>query len=622
MGLKTGAVKLSKLRELMEVVQIGGIKGKGIQALIINSEDAHQSEYILKRDERRGFISGFKGSLGTAIITAKEAAMFTDGRYFVQASQELDPKDSWKLMIEGAPSTPTSIEWLISVLPANSTVGADPNILSYTVWAHMHKALTAAGHRLMPLDENLVDRVWGEDRPAFSLNPIVAHPLIYTGQKSSEKISQCRREMEKNRTNILVIAELDEVAYLMNLRGSDIPYNPVFFAYVVLTQDEVHFFVDQSRITPEADKQMKDEGVDVIYHPYEQLRPYLRQLSNNNESLRVWISNQSSYGLHADCEKLSKHTAVTPVKMMKAVKNEVETNGMKAAHIRDAVALVKYFAWLEDMIVNKREKVTEISGAQRLEKFRQEQDKYVGLSFTTISSVGAHGAIIHYEPSPETDATITDKELYLCDSGAQFYDGTTDVTRTLHFGEPTDFQRECFTRVFKGMCSMSTAVFRAHIKGNYLDTLARKSLWEVGLEYLHGTGHGVGSYLNVHEGPVGISWRPYPDDPGLEPNMFLSNEPGYYEDGSFGIRLENIECVVKTATKYNRRNIDFLTFETVTLVPIQTSLLDRSLLTDFEISYLNSYHTKCLEVLRPLLQGQENLQALRWLEKETQHLTG
>lgn len=371
MGLKNGAAKLSKLRELMEVVQIGGIKGKGIQALIVNSEDAHQSEYILKRDERRGFISGFKGSLGTAIITAKEAAMFTDGRYFVQAREELDPKDAWKLMIEGAPATPTSIEWLISVLPANSTVGADPNLLSYLVWARMHKALTAAGHRLMPLEENLVDRVWGNERPELSLNPIVAHPLIYSGQKASEKISHCRREMEKNRTNVLVIAELDEVAYLMNLRGSDIPYNPVFFAYVVLTQDEVHFFVDQSRITAQADKQMKDEGVDVIYHPYDQLRPYLRQISSNNETMRIWISNQSSYGLHADCEKSPKHTAVTPVQLMKAVKNDVEAAGMRAAHIRDAVALVKYFAWLEDMIVNKKEEVTEISGAKRLEKFRQ-----------------------------------------------------------------------------------------------------------------------------------------------------------------------------------------------------------------------------------------------------------
>ncbi|XP_015127089.1 xaa-Pro aminopeptidase ApepP isoform X2 [Diachasma alloeum] len=616
---RSGALKLSKLRELMSQVPTRE-KGRGIQALLVASEDAHLSEYITDHDKRREFISGFKGSLGTAVITQKEAALWTDGRYYTQAATELDPPDAWILMKRGTAGTPSEEDWLVSELPANSTVGADPNLLCYSTWVHLEAVLTGAGHSLLALEENLIDQLWGDEQPPLTLNPIVPQLLKYTGNKGGDKIAKCRAEMKENRVGALVITYLDEIAYLLNLRGSDIPYNPVFFAYVIITPSDVHFFVDKSRLTAEAEAHLADEGVPVVYHPYEDVKKFLQELAFGRvvKDEKIWIHNNANYALHYACAGVSKHVSITPTRMMQIVKNEVEIESMKRAHARDAAALVKYFAWLEDKVKRKGQPpVTEISGATQLEQFRSEMENFVGLSFPTISSVGAHGAIIHYTPSADTDVPITDKEIYLCDSGAQYYDGTTDVTRTFHFGEPTNFQRECFTRVFKGQTALATAVFPIFLKGNYLDTLARKSLWDVGLHYLHGTGHGVGAYLNVHEGPNGISWRPLPDDPGVQPGIFFSNEPGFYEDGQFGVRLENVQYVVPANTPYHHRDLQFLTFEPVTFVPIQTNLLDVSLLSDEEITYLNNYHARCVEVLQPLLQGEKNAQALEWLKKET-----
>ncbi|XP_011644972.1 xaa-Pro aminopeptidase ApepP isoform X1 [Pogonomyrmex barbatus] len=614
---RNGLWKLTQLRALMKNVYTGG-REKGIQALIVNGEDAHQSEYSSERDQRRRFISGFRGSYGTVVVLPDAALLWTDGRYYQQALSEMDPSEAWTLMREGLLDTPTIAVWLASNLPPKSVVGADANLISYTEWARLHTTLTAAGHSLISLSENLVDKVWGDEQPARTANKVVPQPLQYSGQSTGDKVKLCRKAMQENDATVLVVTALDEIAYLLNWRGSDIPFNPVFFAYVILTTKDLHVFIDKSRVSQEALEQLKNEGVPPIIHEYEDIHAYMKEfVSSLSDQDKIWISNKSSYALHANCGDIKKHTDITPISIMKSIKNAVEVEGMKSSHARDSVALVKYFAWLEDKIKNTNERITEISGATRLEQFRQEQDHFVGLSFTTISSVGPHGAVIHYAPSPETDVPITDKELYLCDSGAQYKDGTTDVTRTFHFGEPTNFERECFTRVFKGQCRLSTTIFPFKTKGNYLDTLARESLWSIGLDYLHGTGHGVGAYLNVHEEPIGISWKPHPDDPGLQPGMFLSNEPGYYEDGKFGIRLENVELVVPAKTPHNFKNRGYLTFETMTLVPIQTSLLNISMLTDHEIEYLNNYHAKCLKVLKPFLQGPENAQALKWLEKQT-----
>lgn len=314
---------------------------------------------------------------------------------------------------------------------------------------------------------------------------------------------------------------------LFNLRGSDIKSNPVFFSYAIVTDTEVLFFIEPSRITDEIRTHFAANNVEVKVKPYNELASTLEQLAKEVEG-KVWVSSTSSHLLTELVPREKRYTEITPIQVMKALKNDVEAQGMRDCHVRDGVALVQYFAWLENEVLNKRT-VTEISGADKLEEFRKKGDRFMGLSFGTINGSGPHSSIIHYGATKETDREITDKEMYLCDSGAQYLDGTTDVTRTWHFGQPSDFERECFTRVFKGQWQMGKLVFPNRTKGRALDSLARKFLWDYGLDYGHGTGHGVGSFLNVHEGPMGIGTRDYPDDPGLQINMFLSNEPGEKE---------------------------------------------------------------------------------------------
>lgn len=369
---KNGLWKLTQLRALMKNVQTEGMKGKGIHALIVNGEDAHQSEYSTERDQRRHFVSSFRGSYGTVIITPDAALLWTDGRYFTQASSELDPSEAWTLMREGLLDTPTTSVWLASNLPPKSVVGADANLISYTEWARLHSGLTTAGHCLIALPENLVDKVWADEQPVPTANMILPQLIQYSGEKAGVKVNLCREAMLENDATVLVITALDAIAYLLNWRGSDIPFNPVFFAYVVLTLKDVHIFLDRSRLSQQALEQLRNEGVEPIFYPYENIHTFMKELvhSCTNQD-KIWVSNNSSYALHADCGEVKKHTEITPLSIMKAIKNPVEIQGMKAAHVRDSVALVKYFAWLEDKIKNTNECITEISGATQLEKFRQ-----------------------------------------------------------------------------------------------------------------------------------------------------------------------------------------------------------------------------------------------------------
>lgn len=618
--MPSGAEKLASLRNLMKNIAVKDNK-KGIEAYIVGSGDAHSSEYVQERDKRRQFITGFKGSAGTAVITPDKALLWTDGRYYDQALSEFDPPTAWTLMKDGLADTPSIENWLSENLSVNATVGLDPNYMDESTVSRIKNSLSTVPQDILCIENNLIDVVWGKDQPAPVLNKIVPLRLVHTGKTAGDKVKDCFVEMENNKVSALVISALDDVAWLLNWRGTDILYNPVFFCFVVLFSKKVHIFVQEERLTPEAKKQLIDEKVDFQIHPYENVKKFLNKICiEEKKCTRVWVSSSSNYALHSACGSINVYNTMIPPKIMKSVKNETEVAGMKVAHIKDAVGIIKYFAWLEDKILNHKNDdsvVTELTGSQQLEKFRGEQENYKGPSFNTISAVGRHAANPHYDPTPKTDVPINSQEFYLCDTGSQFPEGTTDVTRTLHFGQPTEYEKECFTRVFKGQCNLALAKFPLSIKGNYLDSYARKYLWDVGLDYLHGTGHGVGSHLCVHEFPSMISWRPYPDDTGLRLNMFTSNEPGYYEEGKFGIRLENVEVVVKAKTTYNMVNREFGTFETVTLIPIQTKCLNISMLTDEEINYLNNYHEKCLKVLKPLLQGPENSQALAWLEKET-----
>ncbi|XP_017784790.1 PREDICTED: xaa-Pro aminopeptidase 1 [Nicrophorus vespilloides] len=587
-----------------------------LSAYIVPSADAHASEYLAECDKRRAFISGFTGSAGTAIVTQNHACMWTDGRYYLQASEEMD--SNWKLMKEGVPSTPSQGTWLSTSLPSGSTVGVDPNLISYNRWLPLREQLESAGHKLIPVETNLIDLVW-DNKPSAPLNPVLPLPLMYTGLKIGDKLKAVREKMREKNASIVVLTFLDEIAWFLNLRGSDIEFNPVFFSYVIIKENSFTVFMDPKQYTPTVEEHLKEEvgNEKFVIKNYDTIKEVLKE---NMEGLagKVWVSNQANYSIFSVIPKKSIIDENTPVQLFKAIKNPVERQGMRNAHIKDGVALCSYFSWLEKNVSS--ETITEISGANKLEAFRAEQNDYVGPSFDTISSVGPHGAIIHYKPTSHSDIQIKTNCIYLCDSGGQYKDGTTDVTRTMHFGTPTEYERECFTRVLKGQINLGTSVFPTKIKGNCLDAFARKFLWDVGLDYAHGTGHGIGSYLNVHEGPMEVSWRTTKDDPGLEAGMFISNEPGFYEDGKFGIRIEDIVEIVVATPPHNFNNRGYLTFDTITLAPIQTKMIRVDMLTEKELGHLNRYHKKCRDILGPILEQQGKTDVKEWLWKETEPL--
>uniref|UniRef100_T1KRQ9 Aminopeptidase P N-terminal domain-containing protein n=2 Tax=Tetranychus urticae TaxID=32264 RepID=T1KRQ9_TETUR len=606
------------LKRIRSLLKSSSISNEALSAFIISSGDAHQSEYIADCDDRISFISGFTGSTSTSVITLDDAALWTDGRYFLQAEKELFP--GWILMKDGLTETPSPGEWLNKVLPSGSKVGCDSFLASSSQWTNLAKVLTSHGNHLVPVASNPIDLVW-EDRPAPPSNPIEPYPTSFAGKSWQEKVEEVRKEMVKKDANALVLTALDDIAWLLNLRGSDITYNPVFFAYIVVTMDVINFFVDESKLDNHCRKHL---NLDASSKPKIELREYkliaefLKWLVAQDNSSKIWLDNRSSHALVSIIPESRRISLPNPVLLAKAVKNKVEIECMKRAHVKDAVALCEFFAWLEDEIV--KGELDEVKAANKLEEFRRTQEEYIGPSFETISASGPNGAIIHYKPSPESARTLSTSEMYLCDSGAQFRDGTTDVTRTMHFGEPTQYERECFTRVLKGHIDLAQAHFPSGIQGQLLDSFARRHLWEVGLDYLHGTGHGVGVYLNVHEGPMGIHFKHKPDDPGLKEGMILSNEPGYYEDGKFGIRIESLILAKKVNLEHNFKDRGYLGFETITLVPIQTKLLEPSLLSIEEIEWLDNYHATCRDVIGKALKEQGKTNAYQWLMKETQPL--
>ncbi|XP_064599693.1 xaa-Pro aminopeptidase 1-like [Liolophura sinensis] len=610
---------LMKLRSLMKN---HSYVSEPLHAYIIPTGDAHQSEYVAPCDCRREFITGFTGSAGTAIVTEKAAALWTDGRYYLQAEKQMD--ENWKLMKDGLPDTPSQGDWLIKVLPEGGRVGVDPFLLSTETWKPLSKQLRLAGHSLVPVGQNLVDLVW-IDRPPPPNNNLIVLSDKYTGKSWQNKVKAVRDKMKEKKAEYLIVTALDEIAWLFNLRGSDIEYNPVFFSYAVVTMTSVNLFIDEVKLDKQVMNHLQLNGsrgttgddITITVHPYGDIRKFVESFQDEGNG-KTWISTKSSFTLADLIPKEKRVTLPCPISLMKAVKNRVEIDGMKQAHIKDAVTLCEYFSWLEKMV--PKGNVTEVSAANKLEAIKRGQEDFVSLSFSTISSVGSNGAVIHYKPTEETDRTLSTEEIYLCDSGAQYKDGTTDVTRTMHFGTPSGFEKEAFTRVAKGHINLCSAIFPCGVKGHMLDTLARTALWDVGLDYMHGTGHGVGAFLNVHEGPCGISPRVSLADVSLQEGMILSDEPGYYEDGQFGVRIENLMLVVKAKTEHNFKNKGFLTFEPITLVPLQTKMLAPSLLTEKEINWLNEYHDKCRDMIGPVLLEQGKKEAYDWLMRETEPL--
>ncbi|XP_058063091.1 xaa-Pro aminopeptidase ApepP-like [Anopheles bellator] len=610
---KTMDVILSEIRSLMQ--------DYSIEAYIVPSVDAHNSEYISLHDRRYQYVTNFTGSAGTAIITLTGAALWTDSRYHLQAENEIDPS-YWTLMREGLAGVPTRDEWLLEHLSPGAQVGTDPFLIASTEYERLSTVLVQSGYRLIALERNLVDIVWN-NRPPQTVEELRPLGYEYTGQRAADKIATVRDTLHALGANAIVISALDEVAWLLNLRGTDILYNPVFFAYAIIAHERVHLFTNVERINETIREHLRTEGL----VPPVDVRDYHDILAGIDEYVRdghrLLLSSACSQALYAAIPAEQRLQQYSVVAKLKAVKNAVEAAGMQRAHVRDGAAVVRYLAWLETTVgAGDGENVTELSGAAQLHAFRMQQNLFVDLSFTAISAFGPNSAIVHYSPSTDTDLPITQDGIYLIDSGAQYLDGTTDVTRTVALGQPTAFQRECFTRVLKGFLSLGSAVFPTHASGTVFDTLARKALWDVGLDYGHGTGHGIGAFLGVHEYPPSfVSNTASPSNQGVVENMFSSNEPGYYEAGQFGIRIEDIVQVVRANVPHDFNGRGALTFYSNTVVPIQRKLIDVRLLSEGEVMNLNQYHRRVREQVGPLLLEQNDSEAYRWLIEATEDIT-
>ncbi|KAM3704873.1 hypothetical protein ACJW30_03G039600 [Castanea mollissima] len=633
---RTGSEPDEKLRRLRELFVKPGID---IDAYIVPSQDAHQSEFIAECYMRRAYISGFTGSAGTAVITKDKAALWTDGRYFLQAEKQLN--SCWILMRAGNPGVPTTSEWLNDVLAPGGRVGIDPFLFSSDAAEELKQAIAMRNHELVYLhDLNLVDEVWGESRPKPPKKPIRIHDLKYAGLDVASKLSSLRSELVDAGSSAIVISVLDEVAWLLNLRGSDVPHSPVMYAYLIVELDGAKLFIDNSKVTPEVMDHLKKAGIEL--RPYDCILSEIESLAA--QGTHLWLDTSSVNAAIANtyksaCDKymgsLGNKTkgqskiydssndqsggptgvyGLSPISLAKAVKNHAELEGMRNSHLRDAAALAQFWVWVEDEI-HKDVKLTEVEVAEKLLDFRSKQAGFIDTSFDTISASGANGAIIHYKPETESCAIVDAKKLFLLDSGAQYVDGTTDITRTVHFGEPTARQKECFTRVLQGHIALDQAVFPESTPGFVLDAFARSFLWKIGLDYRHGTGHGVGAALNVHEGPQSISFR-YGNMTPILRGMIVSNEPGYYEDHAFGIRIENLLYVKEADTPNRFGGVGYLGFEKLTFVPIQSKLIDLSLLSAVEVDWLNHYHSQVWEKVSPLLDGS----ARQWLWNNTRPL--
>ncbi|KIJ63046.1 hypothetical protein HYDPIDRAFT_182399 [Hydnomerulius pinastri MD-312] len=608
-AIRTGMVdtteRLARLRAQMQEQE------NNVGAFVVPSEDEHFSEYPSQADARRAFISGFNGSAGCAIVTLTNAFLFTDGRYFLQAEQQLDK--NWTLMKQGLPDVPTWQEFLSKHVEQGTRIGVDPTLISAVDAHSLKKSLGTS--ELVPLLKNPVDSVWGPDRPQRPKNKVFELDVKYTGETLSQKLQRAREKMAKKNAAAMAVTLLDEVAWLFNLRGTDIDFNPVFFAYAVVTKDSAILFINETQV---GDAVKAHFGQEVQIKPYEAFLPYLRSLTETGlvkKEEPVLLGDKTSLAVVHVLGQENVVIVPSPVAEMKAIKNSAEIEGFRQCHIRDGAALARYFAWLEEQL-NNGVVLNESQGADTLEEFRSELALFRGLSFTTISSAGPNAAIIHYSPDPKDCATITKDQIYLCDSGGQYLDGTTDVTRTWHFGTPSAEEKRAFTRVLQGHIAIDTAVFPTGTTGYVIDSWARRALWQDGLEYRHGTGHGVGHFLNVHEGPHGIGTRIAYNSTPLKAGMTVSNEPGYYADGQWGIRIENIVIVREAKTPNNFGN-GYLGFERVTMCPIQTSLIDYSILTAEEKAWLNNYHAEVEQKVAPLLQDKDE-RALAWLKKQCQ----
>lgn len=574
--------RIETLRKLM--------KERNIDAYIIPSGDPHQSEYVAEHYAARAYITGFTGSAGTAVITLNEAGLWTDGRYFIQAEKQL--KDTGVTLFKmGESGVATVEEFLNKSLEKKSKIGFDGKVISVNYFRNLNKSLKTKDFSFK-VDEDLIDLVW-KDRPAKPCTPVILHDVKYAGKSREKKIAQVIEEMKKLNADHYVISSLDDIAWLFNIRGRDVSCNPVSIAYAIVSENKTCLFVDDCKLNNEVKKELEKANVEI--KAYEDITS---SLSDIKEGTVLFDSAKTSVLVHS-LIKVETVECMDITTRLKAMKNEVEVANVRTAMVRDGVAMVKFLNWFKKTI--KERTMTEIEVSDKLEAFRRQGENFYDLSFGTISAYRANASMPHYSPTLEDQATIEAKSFYLVDSGAQYIDGTTDITRTIPAGPLTDEERTDFTLVLKGMIDLTMQRFLYGATGSTIDILARIPLWNAGLDFKHGTGHGVGFFLNVHEGPHRIS--PVANNIKLEQGMIVSNEPGVYKEGKHGIRIENLVVVQKEErTQYAGQ---FMKFETLTLCPLDSEAIDVSLLTEAEKNWLNDYHKTVFEKLSPYLDGDD-----------------
>ncbi|HEU0117085.1 MAG TPA: aminopeptidase P family protein [Alphaproteobacteria bacterium] len=572
----------------------------GLDGFLVPMADEFQSEYVPASAQRILFLSGFSGSSGFIIVLKNKAGFFTDGRYTLQASQQLTG-DLFEVMDSGvkAPS-----EWLAANTSKGMKIGYDPWLHTSEGIDRLTKAITKSGAELVPVEKNPVDTVW-TDRPAPPAGLIYAYDLTYAGKSSADKRGVIATQLQKKNLAAAVITDPASVAWLLNVRGSDVPNTPLPLSYAIIrASGRVKWFVNPRKLTGGLQQQLTSQVdvEDVTQFPYA-----LDQLGKESDAIRIDPAEAPSSAverLRAAGAKLD--LGEDPCILPKACKNPTELEGMRACHRRDGAALVKFFSWLEKELLSGT--VTELTAEEKLAEFRSTNNLYRGPSFDTISGAGGHGAIVHYRATQNTNRKLESGQLYLLDSGGQYLDGTTDVTRTVAIGAPSAEMRDRFTRVLKGHIALASIKFPEGTSGAELDVLARQPLWDAGLDFNHGTGHGVGNYLGVHEGPQGISKR---NKVPLRPGMVVSNEPGYYKAGQYGIRIENLQAVIEAVELGTERKM--FGFETLTLAPIDRRLIEVDMLNANERNWINNYHVRVRETIRPLVDGD----AVKWLTDAT-----
>ena len=592
--------RIENIRDLM--------KEKNIYAYIVPSSDYHQSEYVGDYFKSREFMSGFTGSSGTLIISMDEAGLWTDGRYFIQAENEL--KDSGiKLFKMGEEGVPTIEEYLLEKLPKNSTLGFDGRVMSVKEGQSLANKLAFKGINI-EYKYDLVNDIW-EDRCSLPTEKAFLLGTEYSGESFSDKLSRIRAVMKAKKATTHILASLDDIAWLFNIRGRDVKSNPVVLSYAVISIDSVYLFIDKNKIGKDIRAELSKENVQI--KGYEEVYEFIKKIEENEVVLID--TSKVNYAIYNNIpSNVQKIEERNPSILFKSIKNEIELKNIRNSHIKDGVAFTKFMYWLKNNI--GKIEITEISATQKLEEFRREQDKFIEPSFSTIAAYKDHAAMMHYSATEESNYKLEPRDLFLVDSGGQYFDGTTDITRTIALGPIPENVRKDFTNVVRGMIRLSKAKFLYGCRGYNLDILARGPLWEEGIDYKCGTGHGIGFVLNVHEGPNGFRWKVREDIDDsciLEEGMVTTNEPGVYVENSHGIRIEN-EIVVRKAEKNEYGQ--FMDFEVITFAPIDLDAIDESLILKDEKVYLNKYHKQVYDKISPYLNEEEK----QWLKTYTREI--